>query len=126
LKRTLARGLTGVHLVTSDADRGLVDAIAATLPGACWQRCRTHYVRDLLTQVPKSQGRWVATMVRTVFDQPDAGEVHVQFDRVVTALEAKLTKAGEHLGAAREQLLAFTCSRGSAGRRSGATTRRSA
>jgi transposase-like protein len=103
-----ARGLTGVQLVTSDAHRGLVDAIGATLPGASWQRCRTHYLRDLLTQVPKSQGRWVATMVRTVFDQPDSEEVHAQFDRVVTALEAKLPKAAEHLGDAREQLLAFT------------------
>jgi putative transposase len=70
--------------------------------------CRTHYLRDLLTQVPKSQGRWVATMVRTIFDQPDAVEVHAQFDRVVAALRAKLPKAGEHLAEAREQLLPFT------------------
>ena len=103
-----ARGLSGVQLVTSDAHRGLVDAIGAALPGASWQRCRTHYLRDLLTQVPKSQGRWVATMVRTVFDQPDADEVHAQFDRVVAALEAKLPRAADHLGSAREQLLAFT------------------
>ena len=103
-----ARGLTGVQLITSDAHRGLVDAIAATLPGASWQRCRTHYLRDLLTQVPKTQGRWVATLVRTIFDQPDAVEVHAQFDRVAAALQAKLPKAGEHLAQAREQLLAFT------------------
>jgi putative transposase len=38
-----ARGLTGVRLVTSDAPNGLVAAIGATLPGASWQRCRTHY-----------------------------------------------------------------------------------
>jgi transposase-like protein len=103
-----ARGLSGVQLVTSDAHRGLVSAIGAVLPGASWQRCRTHYLRDLLTQVPKAQGRWVATMVRTVFDQPDSEEVHAQFDRVVGALEAKLPRAAEHLGDAREQLLAFT------------------
>ena len=70
--------------------------------------CRTHYLRDLLTQVPKSQGRWVATMVRTIFDQPDAVEVRAQFDRVVAALQAKLPMAGEQLAQAREQLLAFT------------------
>ena len=108
LRSLTARGLSGVQLVTSDAHRGLVDAIGAALPGASWQRCRTHYLRDLLTQVPKSQGRWVATMVRTVFDQPDSDEVHAQFDRVVAALEAKLPKAADHLGDAREQLLAFT------------------
>jgi putative transposase len=103
-----ARGLTGVELVTSDAHRGLVDAIGATLPGTSWQRCRTHYLRDLLTQVPKSQARWVATMVRTIFDQPDAVEVAAQFDRIVTALETKLPKAAAHLAQAREDLLAFT------------------
>ncbi len=47
-------------------------------------------------------------MVRTIFDQPDAGEVHAQFDRVVAALESKLPKAAEHLAGAREHLLAFT------------------
>jgi putative transposase len=104
----LPRGLSGVQLVTSDAHAGLVDAIGATLPGAAWQRCRTHYLRDLLTRVPKASGRWVATMVRTIFDQPDAGEVAAQYGRVVAALEAKLPAAAEHLGSAREDLLAFT------------------
>jgi putative transposase len=108
LRGLTARGLTGVQLITSDAHAGLVDAIAATLPGASWQRCRTHYLRDLLTQVPKSSQRWVATMVATIFDQPDAVEVHAQFGRVVAALEAKLPTAAGHLAEAREQLLAFT------------------
>jgi putative transposase len=103
-----ARGLSGVALVTSDAHRGLVEASGATLPGAAWQRCRTHYLRDLLTTVPKSSQRWVATMVRTIFDQPDAAEVAAQFDRVVAALAAKLPRAAEHLAGAREDLLAFT------------------
>jgi putative transposase len=103
-----ARGLAGVVLVTSDAHPGLVAAIAATLPGASWQRCRTHYLRDLLTKVPKTSQPWVATLVRTIFDQPDATEVHAQFDRVVTALEAKLPAAAEHLSAAEGDLLAFT------------------
>jgi putative transposase len=57
----------------------LVNAITATLPGAAWQRCRTHYLRDLLTKVPKTAQPWVATIVRTIFDQPDADEVRGQF-----------------------------------------------
>jgi len=69
----VARGLSGVVLVTSDAHPGLVAAIAATLPGASWQRCRTHYLRDLLTKVAKSSQPWVATLVRTIFDQPRRG-----------------------------------------------------
>jgi putative transposase len=104
----VARGLSGVRLVTSDAHPGLVAAIRATLPGASWQRCRTHYLRDLLTKVAKSSQPWVATLVRTVFDQPDATEVHAQFDRVVQALEAKLPEAAAHLEEAREDLLAFS------------------
>jgi putative transposase len=104
----VARGLSGVVLVTSDAHAGLIAAIAATLPGASWQRCRTHYLRDLLTKVAKTSQPWVATLVRTIFDQPDPAEVHAQFERVVAALEGKLPAAAAHLSAARDDLLAFT------------------
>ena len=108
LRSLLARGLTGVALVTSDSHPGLVQAIGATLPGASWQRCRTHYARNLGTKVPKSAQPWVLTLLRTVFDQPDADEVAAQFDRVVDALAAKFPAAAEHLAEAREDLLAFT------------------
>jgi transposase-like protein len=108
LRGLLARGLTGVRLVISDAHPGLVEAIGAALPGASWQRCRTHYARNLSTKVPKSAQPWVLTLLRTVFDQPDAAEVHAQFARVVDALEAKFPAAAAHLGEAREDLLAFT------------------
>lgn len=103
----VARGLTGVSPVTSDAHQGLVAAIGATLPGASWQRCRTHYMRDLLAKVSKSTQPWVATLVRTIFDQPDAREVAAQFQRVVGALEGKLPEAAAHLDGARDDLLAF-------------------
>src|SRR4029453_3442061 len=65
LRSLTARGLSGVRLVISDAHRGLVGAIGAALPGASWQRCRTHYLRNLLAKVPKSAQPWVATLVRT-------------------------------------------------------------
>jgi len=108
LRSLTARGLAGVRLVISDAHRGLVDAIAAALPGAAWQRCRTHYLRNLLTKVPKSAQPWVATMVRTIFDQPDAASVRDQYSRVVEAIEAKFRDAATHLDDAREDLLAFS------------------
>ena len=73
-----ARGLAGVQLVVSDDHRGLTNAIDALLPGASWQRCRTHFMRNLLTRVPKSAQPFVATMVRTVFAQPSAEEVAAQ------------------------------------------------
>lgn len=66
------------------------------------------YLRNLLTQVPKTTAPWVATMVRTIFDQPDAEQVHAQFTRVVDALAVKVPAAAEHLDTAREELLAFT------------------
>src|SRR3954452_14048084 len=81
LRSLTARGLSGVRLVVSDAHRGLVDAIGATLPGGAWQRCRTHYRRYLLTKVPETAQPRIPTMVETIFDQPDAASVADQFDR---------------------------------------------
>jgi len=104
----VARGLAGVKLVSSDAHPGLVDAIAATLPGACWQRCRTHFMRNLLTRVPKSAQGFVATMVRTIFAQPDAATVHEQHGRIVAQLEQRFPEAAALLDEAGPDLLAFT------------------
>jgi putative transposase len=108
LRGLVARGLSGVALVTSDDHAGLVNAIAAVLPGAAWQRCRTHYHRNLLTKVPKTAQPWVSTLVRTIFEQPDAKSVRAQHAQVVAALEAKLPQAAAHLDAARDDILAFT------------------
>ena len=104
----VARGLTGVKLVTSDAHQGLVAAAGSTLPGAAWQRCRTHYAANLMTVTPKSSWPWVKTLLHTVYDQPDTASVHAQFDRVLQALEYKLPAVFEHLEGAREEILAFT------------------
>jgi putative transposase len=108
LRGLAARGLAGVQLVTSDCHHGLRDAIAAVLPGAAWQRCRAHYSRNLATRVPKSAQPWVSTLVRTIFEQPDAASVHAQHAQVVTALEAKFPAAATHLDEARDDILAFT------------------
>jgi transposase-like protein len=103
-----ARGLTGVALVTSDAHRGLTEAIGATLPGATWQRCRTHYAANLMSATPKSAWGWVRALLHSVYDQPDAASVHAQFGRVLEALEGKLPAVAAHLDAARADILAFT------------------
>jgi transposase-like protein len=103
-----ARGLTGVKLVTSDAHAGLVSAIGATLPGAAWQRCRTHYAANLMSATPKSSWGWVKALLHSIYDQPDAEAVHAQFDRVVDALAEKLPAVAEHLEEARADILAFT------------------
>ncbi|MUK01587.1 IS256 family transposase [Vibrio cholerae] len=104
----VARGLTGVRLVTSDAHQGLVEAIGSNLPGASWQRCRTHYAANLMSVTPKSMWPAVKAMLHSVYDQPDAGSVHAQFDRLLDYVEEKLPDAHEHLDAARADILAFT------------------
>ncbi|CAN5138865.1 IS256-like element IS1081 family transposase [soil metagenome] len=103
-----ARGLTGVKLVTSDAHSGLVAAIGATLPGASWQRCRTHYAANLMSATPKSSWPWVKTMLHSVYDQPDTDAVNAQFDRLLAAVTDKLPAVADHLETARADVLAFT------------------
>ena len=104
----VARGLGGVRLVTSDAHQGLVEAIAANLPGVVWQRCRTHYAANLMSVCPKSMWPAVKAMLHSVYDQPDADSVHAQFDRLLDYVEDKLPDAFAHLDNARADILAFT------------------
>ena len=104
----VARGLGGVRLVTSDAHVGLREAIAANLPGTVWQRCRTHYAANLMSICPKSMWPAVKAMLHSVYDQPDAASVHAQFGRLLDYVDDKLPAVAEHLGQAREDILAFT------------------
>jgi len=104
----VARGLCGVRLVTSDAHQGLVEAIAANLPGATWQRCRTHYAANLMSVTPRSMWPAVKAMLHSVYDQPDAPAVHAQFDRLLDYVEDRLPEVHDHLDAARADILAFT------------------
>jgi transposase-like protein len=84
-----ACGLSGVQHVTSDCHQGLHHAVTSVLPGASCQPCRVHYHRNLLTKVPRSARPWVSTLVRTIFEQPDAASMRAQHGQVVAALEAK-------------------------------------
>ena len=103
----VARGLHGVRLVTSDSHRGLVEAIAANLPGAVWQRCRTHYAANLMAVTPKAMWPAVKAMLHSVYDQPDGPAVHAQFDRLLDYVAERLPAVAGHLDAAREDILAF-------------------
>lgn len=107
LRGLVARGLSGVELVTSDAHEGLKQAIAGVLPGASWQRCRTHFARNLLTRVPKSAQDMVATLVRSIFAQPDAKTTREQHARVVEQLVGRFDDAANLLIDAESDLLAF-------------------
>jgi putative transposase len=104
----VARGLAGVALVTSDAHAGLVEAIAATLPGASWQRCRTHYAANLMSATPRAAWPGVKAMLHSVYDQPDAAAVQAQFDKLLDTVAESLPKVHDHLDRARADVLAFT------------------
>ncbi|MFN8185212.1 MAG: IS256 family transposase [Candidatus Nanopelagicales bacterium] len=104
----VARGLSGVGLVTSDAHAGLVEAIGATLPGAAWQRCRTHFAANLMAKTPKSAWPWVKALLHSVYDQPDAASVQAQFDRMTASLAEQLPHVADYLDEARADILAFT------------------
>jgi transposase-like protein len=108
LRGLVARGLAGTTLVISDAHPGLVDAVQSTLTGVTWQRCRTHFMRNLLTRVPRSAQTMVATLVRTIFAQPDAASVWEQHARVVEQLTERFSAAADLLAEAGPDVLAFT------------------
>ena len=108
LRSLSARGLSGVELVVSDAHQGLRGAIAALFGGAGWQRCRTHFMTNLLTRVPRRAQPWVATMVRTIYQQPSPDEVHAQLDRVTSQLHDRFPEVASLLDEARPDVLAFS------------------
>jgi putative transposase len=110
LRSLLARGLSGVQLVISDAHEGLVGpngAVGAVLVGASWQRCRTHFMRNVLAKVPKSAQPFVATIVRSIFAQPDAQQVRLQLQRVTEQLAERFPEAAELLEQAGPDITAF-------------------
>ena len=108
LRSLVARGLSNVKLVTSDAHEGLKSAIGKVLHGASWQRCRTHFMRNLLSKVPKSSQSLVATLVRGIFEQPDSDAVWRMHAEVVEKLEARFAAASKLLDEAGADILAFS------------------
>ncbi len=107
LQGLVARGVRGVQLVVSDAHQGLKQAIREVFVGASWQRCRVHFVRNILARVPKSAQAMVAATVRTIFQQPDRRAAQAQLAHVVATLEDRFPKVVPLLVEAEEEILTF-------------------
>jgi transposase-like protein len=107
LRSLVARGLSGVQLVTSDAHEGLKGAIGAVLQGASWQRCRTHFMRNALALVPKSAQQMVAATIRTVFVQPDAASARETWRKVAEGFRSRWPKLAQLLEEAEAEVLAY-------------------
>ena len=107
LRSLVARGLSGVQLVTSDAHGGLKAAIAAVLHGAGWQRCRVHWLRNAMALVPKSAQQMVGATIRTVFTQPDASSTREQWRRVADGFRDRFERVAQLMDEAEEDVLAY-------------------
>ncbi|WP_205709813.1 IS256 family transposase, partial [Kineococcus siccus] len=101
------RGLHGVQLVISDQHRGLVSAIEQTMAGASWQRCRVHFMRNVLSKVTKGQSDAVAAMVRTIFVQPTPVQVGEQVRVVADTLRGQFPAVAAMLDEAGGDVTAF-------------------
>ena len=107
LRSLVGRGLTGVQLVISDAHEGLKAAVGQVLTGAAWQRCRVHFMRNLLAHIPQADKSVVAAFVRTIFAQPDRPAASQQLAEVARLMEARWPKAAELLRTAEDDVLAY-------------------
>jgi transposase-like protein len=107
LRTLVARGLSGVRLVTSDSHRGLKGAIEAILVGASWQRCRVHFMRNALSLVPKATQQMVGATIRTVFAQPDALSAREQWRRVSDGFRPRFPRLSELMDEAEQDVLAY-------------------
>ena len=103
-----ARGLSGVHLVISDAHAGLKAAVAQQFSGASWQRCRVHFMRNLHTAVAAKHAPAVTAAVKTIFAHTDPVEVAAQWDRVADTLAGSFPRVAAMMGEAKTDVLAFT------------------
>ena len=107
LRSLVKRGLKGVQLVTSDAHEGLKAAIAQVLSGASWQRCRVHFMRNILSHVPHGDQAIVAAALRTIYAQPNQDAARRQLRAVYEAMQTRWQNAAQLLLEAEDDILAY-------------------
>jgi putative transposase len=107
LRSLVARGFSGVRLVTSDSHQGLKGAVESVLQGASWQRCRVHFTRNALSLVPKAAQQMVGATIRTVFAQPDSESAREQWRRVSERFRSRFPRLSELIEEAEEDVLSY-------------------
>jgi transposase-like protein len=107
LRSLVARGLRGVQLVISDAHSGLKAAIEAIFHGASWQRCRVHFMRNVLALIPRAEKAMVAALLRTIFAQPHRAAAAEQLALVSNMLDGRWPKAAQLVRSAEHDILAY-------------------
>jgi transposase-like protein len=107
LRGLVRRGLSGVQLVISDAHEGLKQAIQQVLAGASWQRCRVHFMRNVLALVPHGEKALVSALLRTIFTQPSRMEAEAQWQQVYAYMLKRWPQAALVMEDARDDVLAY-------------------
>ncbi len=107
LRSLVKRGLKGVQLIISDAHEGLKAAVNKVFAGASWQRCRVHFVRNVLAHIPKGDKAMMAAAVRTIFAQPSREAAGSQLRYVAETISSRWPKASQLLLNAEDDVLAF-------------------
>jgi len=97
-----------VNLVISDGHSGMKKAISIVFQAVSWQRCRVHFMRNELCVVPKGSQDMIASIVRTIFAQPDAEQLTTQFDEVRRMLDRSHPKVAAMLKDAKDNPLVLT------------------
>ena len=106
LRKLARRGLRGVKLVISDAHEGLKAAITRVL-SATWQRCRVHFMRNLLAHAGRNGRRVAAAFIGTAFAQEDVVAARVQWRKVVNQLKPSLPKLAAFMDDAEDDVMAY-------------------
>ena len=107
LRDLTARGLHGVQLVISDAHNGLKQGVETVFAGASWQRCRVHFMRNILAHIPKADKALVAALMRTIFAQPNRTAAAEQVQQVAAMLEQRWPQAATLVRDAEVDVLAY-------------------
>lgn len=108
LFRTLQeRGLATPRLVISDAHAGLTAAIRKGFPGACWQRCKVHFMRNILAYIPQKEKRTFAQQLKSIWQAPTKEQAYQRAEELMQGYERRFPKAIHCLEEGLEDSLSF-------------------